>query len=439
MAQAAPLSYEMPETRAVIAPGLPATPSKLGSKYFIKATGGTPPYSIAISGDAIRVGPRRGTVDAFDITPLKAGEANLILKDSKGGSVTAKFTVAAEAAIAPLKASLSDAVLAIGKPLTLTVNGGTPPYRVDFVQPVRYKVERLAEGSYRLTGLTAGGGEIRISDQKGNTTGATLSPAPFAMSIAKKELKAGEESVLELQGGTAPYQFNAQQHADVLAIQMVAENKYRLLAKEGGTRSLTAEDAQRQTAQVQVSIQGRPVDVSTQPLTVKIAPQKIHLSPQALPPNSAELMVTGGKPPYKLELGTLLQAETQGDSKFKIRGKGSKALNVPISVTDSEGRKGSTLIHLVPIFSYDCRLPPIKVGSAGTIKITGGEPHFQINGADPKIVRITQNRQGGLSGPRPGEPIETITVQGLAPGSVRLSLNDLNNMYVAHCPVTVVP
>lgn len=437
LAQAAPLGYEMPENRAVLSPGLPATPSKLGSKFFIKATGGAPPYVISLSGDAVRVGPRRGTSDAFDITPVKAGEATIILKDGKGDSVSAKFSVTAETLV-PLKAVLSDPVLDVGKTLALNISGGVAPYRVDFVQPVRYKVERLAEGSYRLTGLTAGGGEIRIADNKGNTTGAMLSPAPFQMSVSKKELKAGEEVVLELKGGTVPYQFNTQQ-ANMLAIQMVAENKYRLLAKEGGTSTLMAQDAQRQTAQVQLSIQGRPLDVDSQPLMVKIQPQKIHASSQSLPPNSAELSIAGGKPPYKLEFGTLLQAEPLAEGKFKISGKGSKANNVRIAVTDSEGRKGTTLIHLVPQFSYDCRLQPIKVGSTGIIKITGGEPAFHIAGADSRIVRITQSRQGGFSGPRPGDPIEIVAVQGLAPGSVKLVINDSNNMYIANCPVTVAP
>lgn len=435
---AEPLSYEMPESKAYAGPGIPSvTPSKLGSKYYLKAKGGTPPYMVTVSGDAVSVAPRRASANTFDIIPKKPGIATLILKDNAGVVRTAQFTVSGDMTDG-FKASVSDPVLGVGKVVILSITGGVQPYKVDFVSPVRYKVERLSEGSYRLTGMTAGGGEIRVIDAKGRTTGVVMQPAPFVMKVGRSNLTVGEETVLELSGGTAPYQFNAQQ-TPALAIGMVAENTYRIVAVASGAPYLAARDAQMRDAGVTMTLARKPVPINAQPLMLRVEPLKIHSHPKAVAPNVAILTVAGGRPPYRFDGGGFLSAESLGPDRFSITGKGQKGTNVGITVTDSEGRTGKTLMHLIPQFSGDCRTQPIKVGRAATFTITGGEPDFRVSGANPKIVRVSQSRPGGITGPRPGDPLQVITVVGLAPGSVTLMINDLNNMYSLRCPVTVIP
>ena len=395
--------------------------------------GGVPPYTVTASNDSITVN-RGKLAGSYQVIAQKVGTAEIQVKDSTGATAIGSIKVVSPNAA--FKAMLSDPVMDVGKTVTLTISGGAPPYSVDFLQPVRYKVERLAEGSYRLTGVTAGGGDIMIKDQKGRSTGASLRPAPFSMTIAKSSLTVGDETVLEIKGGTAPYQF-LDRGASLLSMSPKNETQYRVIATgPGGPISLSARDAQDQNAFLRISVAPKPVPIDSQPLLLDVTPLKIHSDPKAVPPVSALLTIKNGKGPFSAAGGPFLTVEPVGPNQFKIMGKGQNNKNTLITVSDSEGRKGQGLVHLVPQFSGDCRTGPIKIGTAATFKITGGERAITVTGADPKIVRITQNAASGFDG---RGPLEMITVQGLAPGSLTLMIHDVNNLFSLKCPVTVVP
>ena len=171
--------------------GAPLTASSTAGT--ITAIGGTTTLTVNAAGG---VPPYNGTGNFT----VKAGSYNILVKDSKGASITTSITINDPVAIAPLKASsIAGKITAIGGTTTLTVTatGGTPTYN----------------GTGNFT-VKAGTYNILVKDSKGASTTTSITidePVPTvpltASSSAGIIKNTGGTTTVTVSafGGTPPY------------------------------------------------------------------------------------------------------------------------------------------------------------------------------------------------------------------------------------------
>ncbi len=141
--------------------------------------GGTAPYTATVSGSALTL--TQGSATQYQMTPKAAGTATITVKDAKGATAQVTMTVTAPAA-APQKlqisapASLRISRVGIGTmpiPGTMTVQGGTAPYKVTISDSQVVHVSESG-GKYTLLPLRKGTAVVTVRDAKGQTVSHTV-------------------------------------------------------------------------------------------------------------------------------------------------------------------------------------------------------------------------------------------------------------------------
>jgi hypothetical protein len=404
---AAPLSFDMPETRAYLVPGVLVTPSKLGSKYYLAAKGGAPPYTLTVTGNAVSVAPHRTKKYTFDITPRQAGTAILTLRDSAGATITAPFVVSADPTDG-FKASALPTTIDVNKIVMITVSGGAPPYSIDILSPSRFRVERLAEDSYRLTGVLAGGGTVMIKDSKGRSQSIVLNPEPIKIAGVKTVLLPAEMTDVSVTGGTAPF---AIEKSSPVAVTMLSEGKYKIGSGTPGSFSFGVRDATGIRAALTFQV-AAPLSVSLRKIskyvTVSKDPEK-NRDTWLRQGEQVELVITGGLLPYTVTASPAgIVAITQTGSTQYLVGPVA-AGSVTVLVRDVRGAEQKIpFVSELEAFRLELLNDDIyswsRQPNATTLKIIGGTPPYRVF-SDWYRVKITAQSVGvysiagkGLSG-----------------------------------------
>lgn len=393
---AAPLSYEMPETKAYLTPGSILTPSKLGSKYYLVAKGGMPPYTLTVTGDAVSVAPHRTKIYTFDITPLRAGTAILTLRDKAGATITAPFVVSADPTDG-FKATALPTTIDVNKIVMITVSGGAPPYGIDIPTPSRFRVERLSEGSYRLTGVVAGGGTVVIKDSKGRSQSIVLTPEPIKLSAAKTFLLPAEMTDVTVTGGTAPF---AIEKSSSVAVTMLSEGKYKVGSGTPGAFSFGVHDATGIRAAFTFQV-AAPLSVSLRKIskyvTVSNDPEK-NRDTYLRQGEQTELTFKGGLLPYTVTASPAgIVAITQtGGAQYLVSP--VAAGSATVLVRDSRGAEQKiSFVSGLEAFRLDLLNDDIYSWSrhpnTTTLKVIGGTPPYRV-GSDWFMLKITEQSAG---------------------------------------------
>lgn len=448
-----PFTFDLPKAEFQLS-SLPTTPSKIPPLLTLK--GGTPPYTVQVSSDAVTLEPYRspgpskpGAPTSYRITPKKAGVAEVTMRDAAGQVRTARITVLA--APESLATTLSDPVIDLGKSVTLSVTGGTPPYRLDVPSGTRFRIDRVAEGQYRITGMVAGGGGLTVVDSKGNTRGVALQAAPLKLQANRTSLGIGEVVELTIAGGTAQHAVTVAP-ADAASLSQKSATLYAVTARRDGPLTILVKDAEGKSGSVQVTVvkPAAPPSVAAPPeFKLELTPTAIHVRDYVQPPKEAVLKIVGGTPPYTVTQHPdfRLTLTKESETNYRVTGRYPGGEVHQLQVKDAAGKQVSAQLYITRPLAIRCPqqdviIPehtPGRIVSAPpvSIQILNGEGPFTVQNPNADLVAVGPPADGRRpTYDRPQEIAATVALTGKAPGTAIVRVGD-KNIY-NQCAVKVV-
>jgi large repetitive protein len=390
-----------------ITTGSPLPTGTVGTAYStgFAASGGSPPYTFALTGTAPPgLSLSQATLSG---TPTTAGQYSfgITVTDSANGSASKQFTLLVQpAALTVTTASLPNGQVGVAYSAQLAATGGTPPYT--------WAASGLPAGITAtiagvLSGTPTASGSFNIAATVTDSAGAQASKtfpitiAPASLTITTASLPNGQVGVaynaqLAATGGTPPYTWAA----SGLPAGITATTAGVLSGTPTASGSFNATVTVTDTAGTQVS----------KTLALTIASSSLTITTTSLPnatpgtAYSATLAATGGTPPYTWVVNGLPSGITATPSGV-LGGTPtiSGSFTVAATVTDSAGVQASRTFSLVVASSgltvVTTSLPNGVVGTPyfTALFASGGTPPYTwvVNGLPPGI---TASSAGALSG-----------------------------------------
>jgi hypothetical protein len=182
----------------------------------VSASGGTPPYSLTVSGLPTGLSFANGGVSG---TPTTAGTytVQVTAKDSTGAQATGSFTVVIQPAGLTLSANLGNGTVGVPYTGSVSASGGIPPYTFSFTG-LPTGVTGAPDGTVSGTPTAAGPFTIvaNVTDSQKNTARATYSvtiavPTLTITSVAVPNATVGTtlSATFTASGGVPPYTWSA--------------------------------------------------------------------------------------------------------------------------------------------------------------------------------------------------------------------------------------
>jgi hypothetical protein len=242
----------------------------VGSPYSVtlQATGGTPPYRWGVSGvlpDGVTL-QDSGTLQG---TPTSAGTANFALQVTDAGGQTASKSFSIAITQLRLTGSLSDGVVGEAYSGTLTASGGVAPYSFAVTSGALPGGLSLDAGSGAVTGKPAAAGAFsftitatdsqRVSVNQAFNVRVTILTLDGTLPVAVAG--AAYSGTVAASGGAPPYAYAVTSGAlpTGLRLDPAAGTITGTLQSTGsGAFTITATDAQKQTASKSFTISTKP-------------------------------------------------------------------------------------------------------------------------------------------------------------------------------------
>jgi len=378
----------------------------VGSAQQFTATGGTAPYTWAVSNASV------GTIVAStgSFSARAVGTVKITATDS-----TLKASAPVTVSVAPMAIAPGNVTqLRLSNKVVFTVMGGTPPFTWSSNSPGVAGVQGsgtgsqngvlnlLAGGSFTLTatdsfGVSASVGPIAALD----ANQAAISVAPAAMNLT-----AGGTGQLFVSGGTSPFTWSSTSTgvASVNAGGLVVGNS-------SGFATIRVVDALNKSASANVSVTAVGAGTGTTPGTGNTPGAGTGSSlrtdvPSVVlaPGGSRQISATGGVPPYSWSSSSpsIVTSTNQG-----LVTAGQTGGSAFITVTDPAGGRASVAVEV--------RL--VQIGAASGTLRTGTSLQLQAFGsnATPFSWRVdntvfgTVTQSGALTGGSPGTLVVRVT------------------------------
>ncbi len=169
--------------------------------------GGTSPYTVTSSNTSIVTVSAAGS--SYAITGGNAGNAQVVIRDVLGTSVTVAVTITAVAQT-PVDVLPGDSTGAVGDTLSFKITGGTAPFTINNNNP---SITTVTQSGATFTAklLNVGVTPVSVQDAQGQikTINVTATAANSTLRISPAVMTIGEDSNasidLAIYGGTAPY------------------------------------------------------------------------------------------------------------------------------------------------------------------------------------------------------------------------------------------
>jgi hypothetical protein len=351
----------------------------LGQVRDLVASGGSPPYSFAITSGGGSLLTSNALVSYT--APAIPGTATLTVTDSKGLTASADLVIHAT-----LSFEIEAADVTAGETIQLTATGG--------VGTLSYSV-LSGSGSVDGTGLytatnTPGTARVRVTDSATNSAEATLHIlAPLSLSPATLSLTSGTTSTFGTTGGLPPYSYS---------VVSGGSGTGTILADTGAFTAGTTPGS----LQVQVTDSRGSNDTST--ITV-LAPLAFTLESQTvLPESTTPITTTGGLAAIGVSIfagpGTL-----SGGNFIAPAGNGTTILKAQ----DSLGNLAySTITTLIPL-----SIIPATVEIPGNASLTfsteGGVPPYRYSLGEGSLGNIAPSSGLFLAPPGSGNAQVVVT------------------------------
>ena len=401
-----------PATIAITPTTLAAGTQATAYSAAITASGGTAPYTYAVSSGALPTGMTlNGSTGALSGTPTVYGNFNFTVTatDSSGGtpySGSRGYTLTIHPSVPTITpATLPNPVAGVAYSQTLAASGGNPPYAFAISSgsppPGISLLGDTLSGTPTATGVATF--TVQVTDAAGTTATHTYSPnvAAPTITITPATVPAATPHVaysqtLAAQGGTAPYTFSLASGALPPGLSLGTDGTLSGSPSTGGNFNFTiaATDSTRNG-----TYQG------TRTYSLTVTAPTITLTPGNLPAAaigtaySQNIAATGGMAPYTFAVssGNLpsgLRLSSSGTLSGTPTAGGT--VNFTVTATDSNTNTGSSNYSLVvnpPTLNFT---PP-----AGTLNAPYGSAYSQSfagsGGTAPYTFVLTGTLPNGLS------------------------------------------
>ncbi len=406
----ATLSLTIQSGLSITTNSLPHAVAAQAYSFTLAATGGTGPYSWAISGfpDAIVIDSQTGQLSGTPFMPMTY-PVTVTVTDSMMNQDSKPLTfVVDQAAIVITPSSFADGTVSQSYNVQFSASGGFSPYTWTITGLPPGLMSNSA-GLVSGTPTTAGtyNVSVKVDDDLGNSKTApyTLKINGAALSITTSSLPDGTVSQayskqLAASGGTQPYTW------------MVTGLPAGLTASSGGLVSGTPTTAGSYNVSVTVTDANMLTDTAPLTLSIKAGPPQI--STTSLPNGtvgeaySKQLAASGGTAPYTWS-ATGLPAGLTIDASGLISGSPTAqgTSTISVMVTDAaqatDSRPLSLTIDPAPVILSitTASLPDgmVKDDYAAHVKATSGTPPYTFSfssGAPPPGLAIASD--GAISG-----------------------------------------
>ena len=295
----------------VLAPDdtLPTATSRIAYSQALAASGGTAPYSFAVTAGALPAGITLSAGGTLSGTANTAGTYTFTVTaaDANGNTGTQGYTlIVAAPAIALAPTTLADATAGAAYGTTIAASGGTAPYGYAVTAGALPAGLTLATDGTLAGTPTAGGSfafTVRATDADGNagSRGYTLVVAQPTIAIAPANLPAATANVaysqaLAASGGTAPYGYAVVAGALPAGVTLAASGTLAGTPTQGGSFGFTVRATD--------SSSGSGPYAGTRSYTLTVAAPAIALAPASLPAATIgqayaqAIAASGGAAPY---------------------------------------------------------------------------------------------------------------------------------------------
>lgn len=329
---------------------LKMTPGSATREYLIG--GGQAPYTVVSDNlDVATVTGSFGSV--LKITPNKTGAASISVSDSATPTKSTVIINVTVESLVPLSVSPTSASSFVDMPVTVFLNGGTPPYQIGGYIPeaVRVVQDSIDQTKFLVTPLLASE-ELDISfiDSQGVTVKTTIEGlvgtptfrvSPSAVSVSALD---DQNIILSVFGATLPITAFS---SDVAAMQASVEGSVitvstgtsgsRCVVDNGESVDITVVDAKGSSGTSKITI----FDIASS-CTLTVAPAAVSLSSTA---TSATATIIGGVGPYTaISSNTGVATVVISGSDITITRVGTTAASATITVIDNSGKTASIAV-----------------------------------------------------------------------------------------------
>ncbi|MDR6642731.1 outer membrane autotransporter protein [Luteibacter sp. 1214] len=406
----------------------------------ISASGGTAPYTFAITAGALPAGMTLAGGGALSGTPTAAGTFNFTVTATDNGGFTGSraytITVAAPTiAIAP--ANLPNAVAGQAYSSTVTASGGTAPYAFavtggSLPSGITLSSTGVLSGTSTVAGTfnftvsatdssSGAGAPFSGSRAYSLTVGApsvTVAPA----TLPNPTVGAAYSQTVTASGGTAPYTFAVTAGATPSGLSLSAAGVLSGTPTAAGTFNFTV-----------TATDGNGFD-GARAYTVTAGGPTLVLTPTSQPTGhvgqayTASYSTTGGTAPYHYTVTGNLPTGLSLADNGTLSGTPTQAGNFPVAihVTDSSTGAGSpftaTVNMTLAVDADPLVLTPASPALTATYGVSNSITFTSSGGSAPRTLSLTGALPAGMSfDPASGVLSGTPTVTGSFPFTVTVT------------------
>ncbi|ACO33900.1 Ig domain protein [Acidobacterium capsulatum ATCC 51196] len=428
----------------------------------IGVTGGTSPYSCAITSGTLPAGLSLSGCTVTG-TPTTAGASTITVKATDSSNPVESTTGPQTITISPANLALTASTLPNGTvnvPYTATigVTGGTSPYSCAITSGTLPAGLSLSGCTVSGTPTKAGASTVTVKvTDSGNPQQTTSGPetitiAPAALTLTMSTLPNGTVNVpysanIGVSGGTSPY-----------TCSITSGTLPAGLAISGCTVNGTPTAAGSATVTVKVTDSASPAQTTSGPETITIAPATLTITTSNLPagtvnvPYTGTINATGGTSPYSCTIvaGALPAGLSLSGCTVTGTPTVSGTTNLTVKVTDSGNPTQSStgpvtlVINPAGALSLTGTLPDAVLGQAytATLNATGGTTPYSYSvtsGALPAGLTLDATT-GTISGTPTAAGASVFTVTVTDSSSTAETATDTYTLNVLYCPTaTSVP
>jgi hypothetical protein len=364
-----------------------------GTSYSqtVTASGGTGPYTFAVTSGALPAGLSLSSAGAITGTPSAGGSASFTIQatDTLGNIGSRPYSInIGTSSLTVNPVTLPNGTQGVAYSQTVTASGGTGPYIFAIISGSLPAGLSLSAGSGVITGMPTSGGAASFTIQATDSVG-NIGSRPYTLSIGTSSLTVNPASLangtqgvsysqtVTASGGTGPYTFAVTSGALPAGLSLSAgSGAITGTPTTGGAASFTL---QATDTLGNIGSRAYAINIGTNSLTVN--PASLPAGTQGLTYSQTET-VSGGTGPYTFSIsaGALPAGLSLNASTGAITGTptGSGGASFTVRAIDSLGNIGTRVytvnIGTVSLAVNPTTLPAAIIGSAysQTVIASGG-------------------------------------------------------------------
>ena len=311
-------------------------------RIWVTVNKGTPPYRLSWSG------PVSNYVDlnsnGYSIEGLKAGDYVIQVKDKNNCEFSQNVRINGGASDLSLSLELNDATCEKDGRIWVTINKGTPPYRLSWSGPVSNYVDLNSNG-YSIEGLKPGNYNIQVVDKHNCSFGQYVTikntGGSLSLSLEANNASCGQNGYawVTAGNGTAPYQIHWEGPRSGSASSN--DGGYRIEDLPAGQYKVTVKDKNNCKKEDYITIYGSgPFTLDTETYAAECTGYGGQLW----------LTMNGGEAPFEINLaGPMVGNTVTSDHKYHftnlpggeytvtVKDKGTCIVTKKVTVTSNNG------------------------------------------------------------------------------------------------------